>query len=245
MPDRLEEIAVGNQAYALVPGVVVRGEVGVDVVVLRQVGADAAADRLADQIGEAAAELEEDLGDEHVLPAHDRVGEAIRQQASDELGDRVASRQRDHVARRALQHRHVLGPLGHRRDQGDRGRAAADHDDALARVVEVGGPVLGVDDLAGEALDALELGRVALVVAVVAGAAEQEVAGKQLAAAVIGALDLDRPAGLVARPARRRRPAAGSGSVHRRRTRGRSRGCSRGSAARRRSPSAASQGRKE
>ena len=64
----------------------------------------------------------------------------------------VPAGQRDDVARRALEHRHVRRPLGHRGDERHRGRAAADHHDALAGVVEVLGPVLRVDDLAPEAL---------------------------------------------------------------------------------------------
>ena len=53
----------------------------------------------------------------------------------------------------------------------------ADDDDALARVVEVVGPVLRVDHLAAEALLALEVRRVARVVVVVAAARPQEVGG--------------------------------------------------------------------
>ena len=72
----------------------------------------------------------------------------------------------------------MCGLLGHRRDQRHGGRAAADHDDPLALVVEVLGPVLRVDHLALEALAAGELGRVALVVAVVAAAHREEAAGE-------------------------------------------------------------------
>ena len=47
--------------------------------------------------------------------------------------------------------------LRQRRDERHRGRAAADHDDALAGVVDVLGPVLGVHDPSAEALDAREV----------------------------------------------------------------------------------------
>jgi hypothetical protein len=70
-------------------------------------------------------------------------------------------------------------------------------------VVEVLGPVLGVDDGAGEAVAAGELGQVAPVVAVVAGAREQEPAGELdplLLAISDGVLGGDVPAGLVGRP---------------------------------------------
>jgi hypothetical protein len=66
--------------------------------------------------------------------------------------------------------------LGQRRDKRDRGRAAADDDDPLAVVVEILGPELRVHDPPLVALDVLELGQVALVVAVVAAADVQEVA---------------------------------------------------------------------
>ena len=130
------------------------------------------------QLRAAAAELVEGRLDQDVLPAHDRVGGALGQAAAQPVGEPVLGRQRDDVGGRALQHRHVRGLLGHRRHQRHRGGAAADHDDALAGVVEVLGPVLRVDDRAGEAVDPLELGRVALVVAVVAAAGPEEVAGQ-------------------------------------------------------------------
>ena len=71
--------------------------------------------------------------------------------------------------------------LGHRRDQRDGGRAAADDHDPLAGVVEVLGPVLRVDDRAGEALAAREVRGVALVVAVVAAGAEEPAGGQRAA----------------------------------------------------------------
>ncbi len=60
------------------------------------------------------------------------------------IGDLVARGHRRDIGGGALQHRHVLGRRRHRRHEGDGGRAAADDDDALARVVEVGRPVLRV-----------------------------------------------------------------------------------------------------
>ncbi len=88
---------------------------------------------------------------------------------------------------------------GHGRHQGDRGRAAA-HDDHLPTgVVEVLGPLLGVDDGAGEVVEAGDLGGEPALVVVVARAAPQHVAGHRgrgrLPAGDVGALDGDRPAG--------------------------------------------------
>ena len=129
------------------------------------------------------------------------------------------------------------GLLGHRGHERHRGRAAADHDDALARVVEVLGPLLGVHDPAGEALGARELGRVALVVAVVAAAHEEEVAGE---AHGPRRCRRARPPPSSARPCSTTRPARRGGwkrILALDPVLGRSRGRSRGSTGRRRSPS--------
>ena len=200
--DRLEEIAVGHETDALVPGVVARVEVGVDVVVLRKLAAHALADQAAHPPRPAAARLVEEERHQHVLPAHDRVDGLGREHAPQAIGERITSRERDHVARRALEHRHVLGAVRHRRDERDGGGAASDHHDPLARVVDVAGPVLRVDDPALEALAALELRQVALVVAVVARAAEQEAAGHAHRLPGVRPLGVHGPARIGARPLR-------------------------------------------
>ena len=97
-------------------------------------------------------------------------------------------------------------PFGQRRHQRDRRRAAADHDDALARVVKVLGPELRVDDGAGKIRNTGKVGSVAAVVPVIAGAQLEEAAG-QLPFA-LGCRDRDGPARIVARPARRGDPLA-------------------------------------
>ena len=148
----------------------------------------------------APAELVAAHREQHVLPADYAVGGLGRQELAQEVGDRVARRQRDDVAGRALKHRHVLGVPRHRRDERDRSRAAADHHHSLARVVEVLGPVLGVDDLPAEALGALEFRGERLVVAIVARAHEEEVARELHGLAVV--LGLHRPARLLGRPLR-------------------------------------------
>ena len=54
----------------------------------------------------------------------------------------------------------MRGGFGQRGHERDRGRPAADDHDALARVVEILGPELWMDDLAREAIEVSELGRV-------------------------------------------------------------------------------------
>jgi hypothetical protein len=80
------------------------------------------------------------------------------------------------------------------------GRARADHDDALAGVIQVAGPLLRMHDAALEALDAGKLRRIALLVVVVAGAHVQEVAGQAYRLLAGTLLGLDRPARILARP---------------------------------------------
>src|SRR4029077_5747201 len=70
------------------------------------------------------------------------------------------------------------------------------------------GPLLGMDNGAPEAFPALELGGVALLVAVVAGAHQEEVAGEPDGLAGLRPHRLDRPRGVLARPARARRAMA-------------------------------------
>jgi hypothetical protein len=94
----------------------------------------------------------------------------------------------------------VLGGLDQRRDERHRGGAAADDDDALAGNVEVVGPALGVHDRAGEAVHARKIRQVAVVVAVVAAAREEEAAGQLDGLAGAGALGGDAPAGVESRP---------------------------------------------
>src|SRR6202007_1094684 len=73
--------------------------------------------------------------------------------------------------------------------QRDRRGAAADHYDALSRIVDLVAPVLRVHYLAAEALAARERRRIAFVVAVVAAAHEQEARAERLGfTAVCGAV---------------------------------------------------------
>jgi hypothetical protein len=135
--------------------------------------------QLAHEVGVLARELEDALRDEVVARAADVVDRHRRQELQQEAHHRVELRHRDHVAGRALQHRHQLGLVRHRGDEGDGGGARADHDHAFAAVVEVLRPELWVDDLALEVFAALEFGREAFFVVVVAGAHHQPVARQQ------------------------------------------------------------------
>src|SRR4029077_10147668 len=66
--------------------------------------------------------------------------------------------------------------------------------------VEILGPGLGMDDRAAEPLASREARQVAPVVAVVAGAGEQEAAGQHDAVTAVGPLGRDVPTGVVGGP---------------------------------------------
>src|SRR6202012_95349 len=94
--------------------------------------------------------------------------------------DGVLGRHADDVGGGALHHRHVGRGLGHGRHDRHRGRPAADHRHLPSGVVQVFRPLLRVHHPAAEVLDPRQVGLVPVVVAVIAGAHEQEVAGKGL-----------------------------------------------------------------
>lgn len=94
----------------------------------------------------------------------------------------------------------MRGLLRQLRHQSDRSRAAADHHDALAGIIDIVGPELRVDDPAVEILDPGEVGRVAPGVIVIAGGHEQEGAGESDFGAV--AIRHHGPQRVVARPVR-------------------------------------------
>src|SRR6202012_1219120 len=94
--------------------------------------------------------------------------------------DGVLGRHADDVGGGALHHRHVGRGLGHGRHDRHRGRPAADHRHLPSGVVQVFRPLLRVHHPAAEVLDPRQVGLVPVVVAVIAGTHEQEIAGEGL-----------------------------------------------------------------
>ena len=94
----------------------------------------------------------------------------------------------------------MLRALGQSRHEGHGGRSAPDHHHSLSRVVQIAGPVLGVNDRPRESLGSGEVRRIALVVAVVAGAHEQEAAGEPHGLPRVRSLGFHRPARVGRRP---------------------------------------------
>ena len=198
--DRPEQVSVGHQAQALVPGVVRRAEVGVDFVPVGQLGRRRLADQAPHQVRAASAELVEPGGQQDVLPPGDAVGHGTGKEPACARRQSVAARHGQHVGRGPLKQRHVRGVGGDRRHQGHRGGTTADHHHPLVGEVEVVRPVLRVHDPALVVVDSGELRGVALVVVVVAAARPEHVTGEgHLVAVVLGG---DRPAPVGRRPVR-------------------------------------------
>ena len=172
--DRLEQVGVGHEADPLVPRVVRRREVGVDLV-LRQVLGELAQQSSTDPVGVGAGLAIHVLAEAPVLLAGEFERQAIGQHLPKGVRDRILRRRRHDPGWCALHHGHVLGPVGHGRNEGHRRGARPDDRNPLAGVVEIFGPFLGVDDLAAERVGAGELGGEASAVRVVPGAHEHEV----------------------------------------------------------------------
>src|ERR1700693_4535392 len=107
----------------------------------------------------------------------------------------VLARTRNHIARGALQHRHVGGIFGERRNQRHRRSAAADDNDPLTRVIEGLGPLLWVQELALKPFDTRKFRTESSFITVITAAHIKEVANQSHYPS-ISCLCLDRPARL-------------------------------------------------
>ena len=134
--DGVIEVGAENEAQPLIPGVVRRLEVGVDVVALGQVRFRDAAEPALAELRRLACDEPQDAAKKRVAPPDDPVSNPQRQHLPDRVGRRFHLHCGDHVRRRALQHRHVGSILCQRRDHADGGRTAADDNESLTGVVE-------------------------------------------------------------------------------------------------------------
>ena len=177
-PDNPEKVSVGDETQPLVPRVIGRGEVGVDVVVGTQPVSDTGEQELLHLLRLGAGLSVDEALPEHVLATDDCVGQLGGQEALESVGDGIRSGPGHHIGGGALHHRDMGGVVGHCRHQSHRRGPRADHHDAFACVVEVLRPVLRVHDGSFEPLPTPELRSEAFPVAVVAGAHEQEPTGQ-------------------------------------------------------------------
>ncbi len=174
---------------------------GGDVVVLAEIGLDRGKQFLLRHFGLLEGLAGEGLLVEQDLAPRDLVDPfLVDLELAQGLGDldRVAAG--SEIGRRALQHRHMRRIFGQRRDQRRGGGAGADHDDALALVVEIFGPFLRMHDRALELRHILPLGRIALGVPVIALAHPEEIGGEAKLLAGVGADRVDGPEIALARP---------------------------------------------
>ena len=134
-----------------------------------------------------------------VLPAGDGVGQPLGQPFAQGVGHGIHVRAGNHIGGRALHQGHLSAALGQRRGQGHGRGAAADHRHPLAGAVQILRPLLRMHDASPESLLALEARRMAALIAVVAAAHQQEVAG-EAGRAAIPAPRFQRPLGVGAAP---------------------------------------------
>ena len=199
---RLEQIVVGDQAQALIPRIVGRGEAGA-VVIRAQRLFDPLVKELLHLFRLGARALEAEMLERDVLPARDAIGELFGQHLAQEIRDPVLRRAAEHPGRRALEH----GDLGraafalrHGRHQRDGGCARSDHDHLFAGVIEIVGPELGMHHapFEGAQIEARIVGFVVIVIA----RSEIEPVGGQTLAVALGGFDRNVPAGIGFAPVR-------------------------------------------
>ena len=157
-------------------------------IVLGQVVLGDRADRLAAESWSFARDAVDGDDEQHVVQPGEAVTESARGHLAQQVDHGVDPLPRQQIGRRALQHGHMAGFARHRGDHADRGRAAADHHDPFAGVIQRLGPQLGMHHRPGEVLDTGEVRPVGLVVVVVAGAEEQEARPVRASRTVMGGL---------------------------------------------------------
>src|SRR5687767_13446255 len=172
------------------------------VVLLPEFVAHPARNHPLEDVGSLSCKVVEERSGENVLPTSGGVGGAVRQTSTQPDCDLVFRGTRDDVTRRALQHRDVRCAFGHRGNQRDRSRAAADDDDAFAGIIKWPEDLLRFGDRAAVITHGGPLGRVTPVVVVLPGAVAAEL-GRKLDDFVVGAgYAIDSPASVLGGPRR-------------------------------------------
>ena len=198
--DRREHVAVGDDRHALLPHPVARGEMRFEFEILARVLADQVLQFLEHCVGllhAAADQLAEVMID---LFAHHAVdGRLVDPDLVQPVGQLVGVRHAPVIGRRALQHGHLGGLVGHRRNDRRRRSARTDHHHPLAGIVSLGIPQLGMDQQAAELLGSRPVRHVGRLVVIIALAHPQEVAG-EIGAGPVAASRPHRPELVRARP---------------------------------------------
>ena len=171
-----KQIAVGQEADALVPGLVARAEVGLGVKAGGQGGGGSLHDAGLGQVWPALGQAVEKQAQAHIFPARERIGQALGQEAAQCVGQRIRARARHHVGGRTLQHGHLRRLLCQRGHQRHGGSTAANHHHALIAHIQIGRPVLRVHHAPGKLVLARKGWGVTVGVVVVAAAHQQKAA---------------------------------------------------------------------
>ena len=134
---RAEQIAVGDERQPLLPYAIARGEIGLEAEILSGIGADQCLQFLEHHIGLVLAAQCELILIVHHLRADDAVdGRFVDADLAQPVGELVLVGCAEEIGRRALEHRDMRGFLRQRRDDGGRGCARADHQHALAGIID-------------------------------------------------------------------------------------------------------------
>ncbi len=87
--DRLEQVTVRDQTQALLPGVVVGGEMLLDIIVGSQRRANLAQEKRLGPLRGVTAEPEEVGSDKHIFPPNQAIDQGIRKKTAQRIGERV------------------------------------------------------------------------------------------------------------------------------------------------------------
>ena len=197
--DGLEQITVRHRTQALVPGHIAGSEV-FHVGLIIQLFGDLSEQIAAHTLRPPFGGLEQPALNQDVALACQIIGPPLGHDLAQNFGQLVTCRYGHHVGWRALQHRDVGCLIGHGGHDCDSSGAAADDNDPLVPIVEIGRPVLGVNALPLELLHARKVGQIAGFVIVVTGATDKEVATEVAGQTGIQIPGADDPVLLLAAP---------------------------------------------
>ena len=97
--DGVEEVAIGNKANSLIPGVVAGREVGGHVIIWSEFIGHHFDHALLHVGGFLARHVEEEHSQQHVLPTSDPIGQLARKELANGVGELVDRRTRGHERR--------------------------------------------------------------------------------------------------------------------------------------------------
>ena len=105
--DCFEQVRIGHRTYALVPRIVARRKMRLDVVIGAKRLLNHADQPLLRRSRIFADQLEHDHADDDVFQPHGAIRQPLRQQFAEPRRNRVSRRYRRHIGRGPLQHRHM------------------------------------------------------------------------------------------------------------------------------------------